>query len=433
MADDSISLSFEIEKFVKLYKISYCKLTQRIYVYDDSTGLHYPVDDIELSKLVDEFINSDETSLDWCDYNMSMIIKYVKTKAPYYESMGRKGRTVFNNATFHWKDMTVRKHSSKDRATASLGVDFDPEAECPVFDRYISQLANGDKNMRTTFYQIAGYVASHSQKHSKLVLLVSQGGSGKSVYLKTLEALVGTEYTSKLSISEINNPNRAFDRLDLLDSRLNIVHELGEKETMNSIFSANVKKIVSGEEISCERKFGSRTTFTPKISMIVVASNHCPLFEGMPSESIRRRLLILNITKVLAPEEQDEMLFQKIKAELAGVFNKAVKYYQLLKENNFVFASEADSRAFIDNQIIESFPMYSFVNQYIVVKPGHKLMNEILREKYAEWAAEHDVDVTLDSKGLMKSLANTIQKCHIPFKREKSNGVRYLLGIDIKN
>lgn len=65
MAD--ISLSYEIEKFVDLYKIVFCKQTQQVYYYDDSTGLYCPVDDIELSKMVDDFINSDLTELDWSD------------------------------------------------------------------------------------------------------------------------------------------------------------------------------------------------------------------------------------------------------------------------------------------------------------------------------------------------------------------------------
>lgn len=429
---DEISLSYEIEKFVRLYNIVVCKKTQLIYMYDASTGLFSPVDEIELSKLVDDFINSDNTELDWSDGHMTVILKYVKTKAPYYESMGRKGRIVFNNGTFHVKDMRLHKHSPSDRAIASLGVDYDPEAKCPIYDRFISHLANGSAKMGKTLYEIPACVATGTQKARKAAILISQGGSGKSVYLKSLELLACSAYTSNLSIAEINSP-RAFDRCALLDSRLNIVHELGEKETLNSIFSANVKKIISGEEITCERKFGARISFTPEMSMLMIASNHCPVFESMPSESIRRRLLILNITKTLSPAEQDPDLFKKIKAELPGIFNRAMEYYQILKDDNFVFASEADSRAFIDNQIIESFPMYSFVNQYIIVKPGHKLMNETLRETYTAWAAEHDVDVTLDSKGLMKSLANTIEKCHIPFKREKSNGVRYLMGIDIKD
>jgi len=431
MAQD-ISLSYEIEKFVKLYRIVVCKKTQTIYRFGVSTGLFYPVDDIEISKFVDEYIDSDNTDLDWCDANMTVIIKYIKTKAPYYESMGRKGRIVFNNGTFHVKDMKLHKHSPNDRAIAGLEVDYAPEAKCPTFDRFINQLSDGNANMQKTFYEIAGCVATGSQKACKVAILISQGGSGKSVYLKCLELLASSAYTSNLSIAEINSP-RAFDRCALLDSRLNIVHELGEKETLNSIFSANVKKIISGEEISCERKFGARISFTPEMAMLMIASNHCPVFESMPSESIRRRLLILNITKTLTPAEQDPDLFKKIKAELPGIFNRAMEYYQVLKEDNFVFASEADSRAFIDNQIIESFPMYTFVTQHIVVKPGHKLFNEVLRQKYAEWAVLHDVDVTLDQKSLMKSLAGAIQKCHIPFTRGKDNGIRYLQGIDIKN
>jgi len=415
-----VSISDEIEFFVDMFDIVSCKQTQQIYSYDDTTGLYSPVDEVELSKLIDEYINSGSSEMDWSDTNMSVVMKYVKTKAPYFDSMGRKGRINFLNGTYHLKDKKLHKHSAKDRAISGLPVNFEPKATCPNFERFIRQLANGDANLETTLYEICGYVAMGCQRACKLVIIVSSGGSGKSVFLKVLTELAGKEYTSNLSISEINNQNRAFDRYALLNSRLNVVHELGEKETLNSIFSSNVKRIVSGEEISCEKKFGNRISFLSQISMIVVASNHCPEYVTMPSESIRRRLLILNITRTLSYSEQDPELFSKLKAELSGIFNKALEYYQRLEEDNFIFASEEDSRRFVDNQITESFPMYMFVTEHIVVKPGHKLMNALLREKYTEWAKEQDIDVTLDQKSLMKSLSNTIKACHIPFSKGKN-------------
>ena len=329
------------------------------------------------------------------------------------------------------KDMKLYKHSPKDRAISRLPVQYDPNATCPTFERFISQMANGNANLEKTLYEICGYVTVGCQRSCKLVILVSSGGSGKSVFLKVLEELVGKEYSSSLSIAEINNKNRAFDRIALLNSRLNVVHELDEKETLNSIFSANVKKIVSGEEISCEKKFGARISFLPKISMIVVASNHCPIFESMPSESIRRRFFILNITRTLSFAEQDPDLFFKIRQELSGVFNKALEYYKVLKDDKFIFASEEESKKFIDQQILDSYPMYQFVSQHIVAKPGHKLPNALLREKYTEWAKENEVDVTMDQKSLMKQLANTIKECHFAYTRGKDNGERYLEGIDL--
>ncbi len=431
MADD-ICFSSEIQAFVDTYTIVSCKQTQQVYVYNQKTGIFIPVDEIEISKLVDEYIDSGMSALDWSDTNMSVIMKYIKTKAPYYETMGRPGRIVFNNGTFHLKDMKLHKHSPKDRAISRLPVDYDPDATCPIFEQFVAQMADGNSNLEKTLFEISSYVAMGSRRASKLAILVSVGGSGKSVYLRTLELLVGKAYTSNLSISEINNPTRAFDRCALLESRLNIVHELGEKETLNSIFSANVKKIVSGEEISCEKKFGARISFVPRISMIVIASNHCPIFERIPSESIRRRFIILNITRTFSFAEQDPDLFEKIKTELAGIFNKALEYYRILEEDNFVFASEEESRQFIDQQIIETFPMYQFVTKHVVAKPGHKLSNTLLRQKYTEWANEHEIDVTVDTKSLMKMLANTIKACHFPFTRGKNNGERYLQGIDYK-
>lgn len=428
MADDEIDYSQEVQDFADYYNIISCRQTQVIYRYDASRGIFLPLDDVQLSKLADEYLKT-VSAMSWCDYNMSILLKYVKTKAPYYKSMRRAGRIVFNNGTFHIQDMQLHKHSPKNRAIAGLGVDYDPTATCPLFDNFIADMANGDSNLAKTLYELAGYVAAGGKEACKLVILVSSGGSGKSVYLKILTLLVGALYSTSLSISEINNPGKAFDRYYLLNSRLNVVHELGEKETLNTIFSANVKKIVSGEEISGEKKYGNRFEFSPQISAIVAASNHCPEFESMPSESIRRRLLILNITKTFSFDEQDPELYNKMKNELPGIFNRVMEYYQILKTEQFVFASEADSRAYVNNKIIETFPMYMFVTERIIAKPGHRLNYEALRQEYTKWAEERDIYVTLDAKSLAKELRNTISDCHIPVTSGKSNGVRYLMGI----
>lgn len=429
---EEISLSSEVQNFVDIFYLVSQKGENRLYAYDENEGIYVPLDDVELSKLADEFIISENSDMEWSDKSMSLLMKYAKTKAPYYTMMGRRGRIVFNNGTLRLKGMKLYKHSPRDMAICKLPVDYDPHAKCPTFERFISQMANGDANLEKCLYEICGYVAVGGKKACKLVMLVSSGGSGKSVFLKVLEMLVGKEYTSNLSIAEINNNNKAFDRVALLNSRLNVVHELDEKETLNSIFSANVKKIVSGEEISCEHKFGARISFVPNISMIVVASNHCPTFECMPSESIRRRFLMLNITKTFSFAEQAPELFTKLKLELAGIFNKAIEYYGKLAKNNFVFSYDKESTEYIDQQILETHPMYQFVTQHIVANPGHKLSNALLRKKYTQWAEQNDIDVTIDQKSLTRQLANTIQGCHFAFTRGKDNGERNLKGIDFK-
>lgn len=427
-----IQFNDEIQCFVDTYNIVCCKKTQTVYAYDETTGIYNPVDDIELSKLIDDYIENVSADMLWSDYNMSIISKYVRMKAPYYESMGRPGRIVFTNGTFNVAKRKLFKHSPKNLAIAGLGFAYDPNATCPMFDRFISQMADGNANLRKTLYEICGYVVVRCRKACKLVIMVSVGGSGKSVFLVILECLVGKDYTSDLSISEINNPNKAFDRLALLDSHLNIVHELGEKETLNSIFSANVKKIVSGENISCEKKFGARISFTPEVSMIVVASNHSPSFESMPSESILRRTLLLNITKTIPFEEQDPELIDKLKTELPGIFNRCLEYYDILEKEQFVFASEADSRAYLDMQILTTYPMYTFVKQHVISAPGNRLKTSDLRNAYSLWALPQGIFVSANKGSVTKELETTITACHFNYKiGGKSNGERYLEDIDV--
>ena len=113
---EEISLSSEVQNFVNSFYLVSQKGANRLYAYDENEGIYVPLDDVELSKLADEFIISENSDMEWSDKSMSLLMKYAKTKAPYYTMMGRTGRIVFNNGTLRLKDMKLYKHSPRDMA-----------------------------------------------------------------------------------------------------------------------------------------------------------------------------------------------------------------------------------------------------------------------------------------------------------------------------
>lgn len=432
MADKKfIDYQYEVKHFVDIYGIVSCQLDQTVYFYDDTSGIFRPTDDVQLSKLASDYLTHYTADMVWTDSNMKILVRYAKTMAPYYERMGAKKVLVLNNGTFHIKDMMLHKHSPKNKAIAKLDFDYDPCALCPVTDSFFKTMANGNQRIYISLWQILGYVAMQSRQARKAFIIASPGGSGKSQYLRLLSEFACKEYTTYLSIETINDTKKAFDRLPLLNSHLNITQELSKKDgDLNTFFSENVKKAVTCEEIDAEFKFGRTVYFVPDF-VLVVASNFTPSFSSMPSESILRRIVFINITKVLKYEEQDPNLFVKIRKELSGVFNKAIEYYQMLKDNNFVFAVEEESRALLKEKVNEKYPMYSFIKDKIEICPGEKVYYSDLQDAYRTWAEEKDIYVTLDSKSLSKELKHAIDEQHIPIESRKSNGNRYLSGIKL--
>lgn len=426
-----VDYSAEVIDFVDTYDIVSCRLDGTIYHYDASAGIYVPADDVQFSKLASDFLNFHSTELHWNDTNMRLLMRYARTMAPYYRRMGEKKVLVLNNGTFHLKDMRLHAHSPKNRAIAKLDFDYDPDANCPVTDAFLKTMADGNENVYLTLWQLLGYVAMRSKRARKAFIIASSGGSGKSQYLRLLSEFACKAYTTYLSIESINDTRKSFDRLPLLNSHLNITQELSKKDgDLNTFFSENVKKAVTLEEIDAEFKFGEKVYFVPDF-ILVVASNFTPSFSSMPSESILRRIVFINITKVLSYQEQDPDLFVKIKKELSGVFNKAIEAYRILKNNKFVFAVEEESRALLKAKVNERYPMYSFVKDKIEICPGNRVYYSDLQDAYRSWAEEKDIFATLDSKSLSKELKNAIDAQHIPVESGKSNGNRYLSGIKI--
>lgn len=435
MKNAVVDYSSAVECFVEQYQLITCKRDKLYYMYDEMEGVYKSIDETEMKKLIDAFILSGiNEGIEWSEYSFRVFLNHIDTKAPYVEKMGNKaGTVVMQNGTFNLKKQCLQKHSRSNLAIARLSFNYDETADCPAFDAYVKSVANGDKNLELTLYEVAGYVLAGCTKAEKLILCLGSGANGKSIFLEILRELAGRNFTSALSIQEING-EKAFDRIELLNSRLNIIHELGKKETLESVFDANVKKIVTGEDISAERKFREKVFFKPKM-VIVAASNYLPEMSAAPSESLLRRYLVLNFTKAFTGKEKDVNLLKKIMCEMPGVFNRVLDGYMRLKQNHFVFSYQEKSDLFLKQQVMEKYPMFVFVQENVVMKAGNRLFYDELRKKYLVWSKTVDI-TTFDeanANSLSKRLLTTIQACHFPIVQGKSNGNRFLEGIALKN
>lgn len=428
MAKSEIDYGSEVQNFVDYFNLLACRKDQTIYRYMESKGIFIPLDSVEINRLIDIYIRQAGTDLPWMDYSFNVLSKHISTVSEYVDEMGAPaGTIVFSNGTYKAGKGKLFKHSAKNLAISALPCSYDVKAKADRFDSFIKSVADGDTAMELTLLEMLGAVLTHSSnKIQRMGICFGNGSNGKSLYLRLCEVLCGKSLTANISLNDIAS-DKAFDRIAILNARLLCIHELEQGLSMNKLLGENVKRIITGEEISAERKFKEKVYFKPR-GIILAASNYHPIIET-PSPSLKRRLLMLEFRRNFLGSERNPNLFKEILGELPGVVNRALEGYERLKSQNFVFSSQADSDRLYEAMVVETNPMYAFVKECVVSCPEGKVKNDTLLRAYKEWAQDNNIHVVGDSNSLSKQLTTALQNADIPFSYDKSNGLRVKKGI----
>lgn len=422
-----VDRSQEAQNFVDHFNFVYSKKDSMIYYYNQLDGIYHPAETVDIKHLIDQYLLSGLSDFEWDTGTFSFFLEHITTKAKVVEEMGAKpGIIVFRNGTYSLRENKLKPHSKDNMAITALPCDYDPNAKCKVLRKYVKDVSNGNENMEKSMQEFYGVVLVHSTRPHRSLLEVGAGENGKSLNLDVAELLSGHEVTAQVSLNDLVG-NKAFDRLLILNSNLVTIHELEQGLKMEKLLSENTKRIITGEQISAEVKFGRKICFKPRM-MLMFASNYMPEIER-PSPSLMRRLLIMRFTRIFTEEEQNPNLLNEIKKELSGVVNYALEGYQRLRKQNYVYSLQADSDAYYYQCAKENAPYHLFIQQNVKPCPGHKLFNDDLANAYKAWAINNDIAIEDNADALGKHLTAALQECNIPFDTGHSGAARYKTGI----
>ncbi len=221
----------------------------------------------------------------------------------------------------------------------ALDVDWDGNATAPRFQQFLKEIWGNepDYKQRVSFIQEwLGYLILNSSCFERFLWMVGKGANGKSVLLKIMRALVGTENVSHAMLERLGRPAV---RAELDGKLLNISSEISVNA---SLADGYLKAIVSGETIEAERKYHPSFSFTPTVKL-VAATNELPKLLDR-SNGFGRRAVILTFNHTIPVKDRDPNLAdQIIEHELQGVLKFAVDgLIRLMSRGHFQTPSSSD-------------------------------------------------------------------------------------------
>ena len=238
----------------------------------------------------------------------------------------------FQNGTLEIETGKFRDFSQADYCSIIMDYDYDAEARCPEWERFIEDVTDEEPRRAENLQFIAGYTLFSDCRHQKVFILVGNGGNGKSVYLEIIQKLFGDKNVTHI---EPTGLAKEFERIRLKDSLLNIGSDI------NSDFSKGeirewLLKVADGTSIQACYKGMNHVDFIPRCKL-VYACNALPTAEIINGLNRRMQFIDFPCQYVETPDpknpkqkQRDINLVSKLNAELPGIFNWAYAGYKLL-------------------------------------------------------------------------------------------------------
>lgn len=230
-------------------------------------------------------------------------------------------------------DLILHDHSPDYLFTYVIPCNYSETATSPVrWEKYLSELSSDDEEMKNFLYQYAGAVFSNinGYRFKKALFLEGEGNSGKSVYMSSVQKILGGDNCSSIELKELEE---RFGTAPLFGKRL-----AGSADMKSAkINTLNVfKKVTGGDtidiEIKCKPKFDYKYT-----GFLLFCCNKVPLFGGDKGDWVYDRMIILPCNNIIPEDKRDPKLVEKLYSERDAFFNKAIRAFAEVVANGYRF------------------------------------------------------------------------------------------------
>ena len=299
---------------------------------------------------------------------------------------------LFNckNGTLDLRTMEFREHRPEDFLTKVSPVIYAPDADCPRWRTFITEIMQGDKARADYLQKAIGYSLTGDTRMECLFILYGPTSrNGKGTTMESILRIMGeygknadpTMLQAKFN-SQSGGPSEEIARL--AGSRFVNISEPEKKITLDA---ALTKRLTGNDTITARYLHENSFEFRPNFK-IFINTNHRPnitdltLFES-------GRIKIIPFDRHFEENEQDKDLkstFAKPE-NMSGILNWMLEGYKLFRSQGLAMPDSV-VQATTDYQIF-SDKMGQFFDECIEEKEGCELRRGAVYTRYKEWCGEN--------------------------------------------
>lgn len=245
-------------------------------------------------------------------------------------------------------------HSKKFGFTSVLNYEYDPKAECPIFDQFLKDVTLNRQELSNILLEYMAYVTGNYEcTKAKALFLLGDGKNGKSKFVELLQDMVGENSFTAVPLSELGKDQM---RSLLMNKLVNISEETPSHSLVDSAY---FKALVSGGSITAKVVYKEPIIFKNRCKFISLC-NTLPYTSDMTHGNLRR-MLIVPFDNTFEGAKEDEHILDKLVKEKSGIFNKILEANYRLRTKGFTKSSYSDDVA--KEYRLDNDPVFCFIDE----------------------------------------------------------------------
>jgi putative DNA primase/helicase len=320
--------------------------------------------------------------------------------------------------------VSLQDHRPESYLRHCLDVAYDPNAQCPNYDRAVLEIfgaAANPKAMARHWNELVGYLIQSRRNIPAILVLLGRGANGKTALIRTVIQLLGSQLVQSQRIEDLEKSRFAigslFGKLLLVDDDVRAGARLPD---------GILKTISEAKEVTGELKFGPAFNFVAR-TVPVLLCNNVPSLADL-SYGMRRRLMVIPFDRTFTEETRNPDLFERIwKNELPGVLNRALAGYQRLMRRGSKFKQPSPVKAATKRWLEQANPLPAFIKARCVQKAKASCLMGDFYVAYADWTKRMGYTMTQTQQTVGRNLE------HLGFGGKKGNRGKLIIGLTLND
>jgi putative DNA primase/helicase len=326
------------------------------------------------------------------------------------------------NGVINLRTSNLKNHDRGDLITKLAPVAYDPDAKCPRWETFLSEIFGGEQDVISYIRRAVGYSLTADQREQVLFFLYGTGANGKSTFMNTVSRMIG-DYSQRaprsLILSDGNGDRIPADVARLKGARLVSCSELEEGR---ALAEATVKDLTGGDRIVARFMRQDFFEFEPTHKLWMLG-NHRPMIRGT-DHGVWRRIHLVPFMVTFGPDRRDPTLQDKLNSELPGILTWAIQGCQ--EWLAFGLTPPAVIRAAVAEYRNDEDRIGQFIDDACVITPKAWTASHTLYHAFRDWC-----EALGDRPFANKTFANRLRdRGFVPLK---TGGERGWTGISLKS
>lgn len=328
------------------------------------------------------------------------------------------------NGTLNLTTLQLKPHDPADMLTMSFNAEYDPDAECPNFLKYLEDVFPNEE-VRLYIQRAVGYSLLGKPVERAIFILHGPSGTGKSVFTDVMTELFG-DYgtTAPASTFKMKKQDSFFDLHQLRGRRFVSASEMSQRMEMDEEL---VKRLASGgDRVQSRGLYEKFVEWDPRC-VIWLATNHLPRITS-DDDAMWRRVRTIPMKTVVKDRKEEIKGFSAVLIQEAnGLLNWALdglrSYRHVgLVEPDVILADIIAYRE--DADTVASWLNYMILESTLQMDPEARCTPNYLYNSYENYCSS-----TGETKFGRPRFAKRLESLHPDIKLITLDNTRWVYGV----